>query len=424
MSYQAIVYGYVNIENGMRYVGYHKTNEEYDRYVFSSDNYPLKKAWSHGLLRRTVIFRGSVKDCITLEHYILTKYNAIGNKQWYNQSNGGGSQLYPFDMLPEDAIQKADDWYNGKVKEKKVTQYADKENTDRIVNLIKDGYYEIIDEPVAHIYHLPKNQIRFEEFDHEHFTNIRDSMIDDPADARKRVKPIIVCVLKNGDELILDGNHTIRAAYAAGWTDIPVIYINSEEFKDSEANYDDFGYAMNDRKTYMKNNSKLDCRRAILKLLDSSKMPLESQNFKDLAYHNLRFSKQTIAANINQLIGAKEEEELIRKYNFKKWSKNEIKFQLAEMLKTKYKGYTGISINAGSSYNSGVGAICNKLTEDNKTKGLILVSYNDVKEWEDREKNKNHLERVLKKSIHPSLTIKVEYLSAFIDTKTNETIAA
>lgn len=422
MSYEAIVYGYVNIENGMRYVGYHKTNEEYDRYVFSSENYPLRKAWSHGLLRKTVIFRGTLADCVTLEHYILSKYNAVGSKNWYNQSNGGASKLYSFNLLPERAIKSAEDWYNNNLLNKKnVTLYADHDLVEDIVKRVRNGYYEVIDEPVAKIYHLPKNQVRFEEYDHKHFINIRNSMIDDPADARKRVKPIIVCVMKNGDMLILDGNHTIRAAYAAGWTDIPVIYINSSEFNDSQANFDDFGYEMNDRKTHTKGNSKDDCKRAILKLQEIANMDLDDYRFRDICFHNLRqFSKQTIAGNLNVLVNATAEQELIRKYNFKKWSKGEINVELTKLIEEKYIGYSGISINSGSSYNAGVGAILNKLTLESNNHGLILVSYNDISEWNNRVKDEEHLRLVLKK-VHPDLTIEVHYLPAFVDTRTNET---
>jgi hypothetical protein len=110
VKYEAIVYGYINVENGMRYVGYHKTNEENDGYVFSSDNYPLRHAWSHGLLRKTVIHRGAVDDCMTLEHYILSKNNAVTNDAWYNQSNGGGAKMYSFSQLPQSLIETADSW--------------------------------------------------------------------------------------------------------------------------------------------------------------------------------------------------------------------------------------------------------------------------------------------------------------------------
>jgi hypothetical protein len=421
MYYEAIVYGYVNIENGMRYVGYHKTKEEYDRYIFSSDNYPLNKAWSHGLLRKSTIFRGTVEDCVTLEHYILSKYNAVGNKEWYNQSNGGAAKLYSFDKLPAKAIKASDDWYTNQINSVYNTVlYADHDLTETIVKRVKSGYYEVIDEPVAKIYHLPKNQVRFEEYDHQHFENIRNSMIDDPADARTRVKPIVVCVMKNGEMLILDGNHTIRAAYAASWTDIPVVYINSSEFNDSQANYDDFGYEMNDRKDHTKGNSKDDCKRAILKLQETAKMDLDAPEFRDICFHNLRqWSKQTIAGNITSLMKIAEEQELIRKYNFKKWSKGEIKHEMSKLTSEIYNGYSSISINSGSSYNAGVGAILNKLTEDDNNRGLIVVSYNNVSEWNDRVKDELHLNRVLLK-IHPDLIVKVHYLPAFVDTRTNE----
>jgi hypothetical protein len=424
MNYEAVVYGYVNVENDYRYVGYHKTTQEHDGYVFSSENFPLRKAWSHGLLRKTIIFRGSVADCVTLEHYILTKYDALANKAWYNQSNGGAAHLYPFNMLPPRSTKAAEDWYNGtSLFSKSVTLFADRENTDKIVAQIKSGYYEVVDEPVVKIYHLPKNQVRFEEFDNEHFLNIRDSMIDDPADARTRVKPIIVCVMANGEEIILDGNHTIRAAYAANWTDIPVIYINSSEFKDSQANFDDFGYAMNDRKDHVKGNSKDDCKRAILKLQNTAQMELDDNLFSDIAHQNLRqWSSKVIAGNLTALIKNKKKQEFIREYNFRTWSKNTIKVELSDLLKDEYPGYCGISINAGSSYNTGIGAIINKMISDGKTKGLMLVWFSSPEELDNRADIEIALYKNIKNGINPNLTVEVRYLDAYINTRTNETI--
>ena len=119
------------------------------------------------------------------------------------------------------------------------------------------------------------------------------------------------------------------------------------------------------------------------------------------------------------MIKVKEEQELIRKYNFRVWTKNNIKYELSRLLNKEYKGYVGISINSGSSYNDGIGAIVNKLASEKKQKGLIVVSYNNIKEWYDREETIAHLAHNIKYGVNPDLIIKVHYLPAFIDTKKN-----
>jgi hypothetical protein len=84
--YDAITYGWRNIENDKMYIGYHKTNEIHDGYVFSSENEEANLAWSYGLLKRSILYRGKQSVAITLENFLLKFVSAHKNDQFYNQS--------------------------------------------------------------------------------------------------------------------------------------------------------------------------------------------------------------------------------------------------------------------------------------------------------------------------------------------------
>jgi len=421
MSYEAIVYGYVNIENGMRYVGYHKTTEEYDGYTFSSENYVLRHAWSHGLMRKTVIYRGSVEDCMTLEHYILSKNNAVSDASWYNQSNGGGAKMYHFSHLPETAISLANSWLAGKDLQEKKVFLADKALNKKIRTQIESGYYEIHNENTEEVYHFPKNQVRFTQIDHDHVEEIRERMVSNPAKARLSVMPVIVVIDKNKNKLIVDGNHTITAAYLANWTDVPVIYINSSEFNDSQANYNDFGLRMNHNDRVKKTNSKEDCKKSILDLLDLSKENIKGHRFKTLCIDSLEeyWTEKKIVSNLAVLIKAADEREIMTKYNFKKWNKDQISKEIKRLTRGEYFGYSAVSINAGASFNAGIGGILHALYNDKNSDGVIVVHFNSVQEYLKRSSHTKECEETLKHANIPH-NIVVHYLPCFIDTRTNE----
>jgi hypothetical protein len=84
------VYGWFDIETGKRYIGFRKSADVDDGYIFSSENYELRSAWSLGNLRRSILYFGPAKTAITLERYLLKHVDARRNDMWYNASNGGG----------------------------------------------------------------------------------------------------------------------------------------------------------------------------------------------------------------------------------------------------------------------------------------------------------------------------------------------
>jgi hypothetical protein len=150
MNYDAIVYGWRNIENKMMYVGFHKTQEEFDGYVTSSESEKLKHAWSHGLLNRTILYRGTVSESITFENYILKSIDARNNPMFYNRSNGGGVGCQSFDIITEDMKKIAEKWLTGNdnINIIKKEFIANKKLVKSIKKKIESGNYVVFEESI------------------------------------------------------------------------------------------------------------------------------------------------------------------------------------------------------------------------------------------------------------------------------------
>lgn len=422
MKYEAIVYGWRNIDNGMMYIGFHKTQEEFDGYVTSSENEELRHAWSHGLLNRTILYRGTVEESITFENYILKFVNARVNDKFYNRSNGGGVGCQSFDIITEEMKKVADKWLKGNDNINKINkQYlSNKKLVKSIKRKIEAGHYVVFQEKIENLVDLPRNQVRLIDYDPKHLDEIVERMKDDPKSARKNVSPVIVVVDSKGDKMILDGNHTTTAAYMAKWTTLPVIYINSSDFEDSQANYDDFGLLMNHNPKIKKSNTKEDCKKAIMNLLDVSKLEIDDRQFREICLTNLSeyFTKPTIASNLVAVSNSIKEHQDIIKYNFKKYSKSEISFK-TEQVEENYPNVAVISITSDASYNAGVGAILNKMGGMDCWNGIMLVNHRNMKEYDRRNEHHNKLMKALER-IHPKAKVEIEYLPSFINMKKNE----
>lgn len=82
---EAFVYKWKNIETGLEYIGYHKGDTD-DGYVSSSQNNHFWKDYNNGLLKREILFYGSVLECVEYESNLLKNKN-IDNL--YNRNING-----------------------------------------------------------------------------------------------------------------------------------------------------------------------------------------------------------------------------------------------------------------------------------------------------------------------------------------------
>lgn len=422
--YEAITYGWRNILNGKMYIGYHKTNEIYDGYIFSSENEEANLAWSYGLLKRSILYRGKQSVAITLENFLLKSVSANKNDQFYNQSVGGGEGcVKDFSNLTDEIKKVGLDWIAGT---DPVYQTAksriNKDEMELLCTHVKAGKYQIHPaEKVVEIYSLPRNQVRLNVIEHEHKEAIVERMKDDPASARKNVSPVIVCVHDNGYKEIIDGNHTIDASHDAGWLEIPVIYINYSEFKFKQENIDYFGYMMNHEEKIKKANSKDDLKQAIMRFTNSHEhLNIGTEKFKEAfvdAYGRF-WSKKQIVKSIDSVKDHLETLEAMKNRNFKLYSKKELKL-ITDKLAEENPGHAVISITSGSCYNAGVGAVANKAGELDTWNAIMVVSHRTLNEynfWKKKGGSEDKLNAAMKR-MNDKLNCKVVVLDSFVDAK-------
>ncbi len=425
--YEAVTYGWTNMDNKMLYPGFHKTKEEHDGYIFSSLDKDLETAHQFGKLRRVTLHRGTVAECITLEYLILKSNDAIKNPKFYNKSVGGGVGLdKTFSVLTPEMIKIAKDWVNGiepvwEIAKSKV----DKEDCKKVKRQIESGFYQKILQDVQYILSLPKNQVREEVYDPKHVQEIKEEMLNNVTRAREIVNPIIVIVHEDGSLEIIDGNHTIRAASEAGWTKIKVIYINASDFNYKQCNIDWFGYYMNQVDEKKKGNTDGDCKKAIARFsVSHPEYDISSQDFKDAfcdAYNDF-WSNQKIAKSIKSVIDNLATQKAMADHNFKLYSDAELSAIVAEE-ESKDPEMGVISISASSCYNSGVGAIINKMRQVGKkigkrcVKGMIVVSCRSFEDYQKKSEYKEALEENLSGYVLNDVNIKIKWLKEFVKTK-------
>lgn len=416
--YTGITYGWRNIENGKMYIGYHKTTEVDDGYVFSTEDEEANKAWEYGKLQRHILYKGDQSIAITLENFLLKEVNAIKNPQFYNRSVGGGvGCVTDFSNLSSSDKIIGLEWING-IDPKYSTAVSEVDKTDiqQLKNDIAASKYAIHPyESVREIYNLPRIQVRENLEELEHMEEIAEKMKDNPAKARDHISPVIVVVFPDGSKKIVDGNNTVGAAHKAKWKEIPVIYINSTEFKDKLCNMKWFGYAMNHAEKIKKPNSKNDLRKAIIDFTDTHPdLEIGTEDFKEAfkdAYGQFWTTKR-IAATIKTVKDHLETWEQIKNNNFKVYSDDELK-GIVDNLEDEFPYKAIISSSISGCYNSGIGGIMNKMGGlGDCWDAIMVISYRSM---DDYKRGSEYLDKLneAKKRLHPNVNLEIKILDPF-----------
>jgi len=425
MKHKAFVYGYQNIINGMKYIGYRKSKELDDGYVFSSEDLELRKAWSLGHLRRSILARGSIADMITMERKLLKHVDARRNDNWYNKSNGGGAEIYDYKLISDEQAKVGIDWINGiePVEETKVSSLVDIDLVDEIWKDVQEGRYEVIEESTELIQSFKHNQVRLVLIDNVHVKRISDYMIHDPVEARKNVSPIIVCVDKHGQKWIIDGNHTSQAIVKAKWTSAPVIYINKSVFLDRQTNINRFGQVANHNPKIKKPSSAEDCQRAIadlydqeLKHKDEEFQLLQGEEFIEqckIALYPM-WTRPQIAKNIQVAINRIKTNAAEATMNFKRYSHSELEKITKEYEDANNGDVAVITVSSGAVYNAGIGAIMNKMGGMGVWDGIIITHHKGMDEYEKWSSSKKKLKNAMER-LHPDANVQYVVLPCFVD---------
>jgi hypothetical protein len=423
MAFQAFVYGYRNQVNKMMYIGFRKSGDENDGYLFSSIDPELKSAWGLGELRRSILYRGDSETAITMERKLLKYADARRNSNFYNKSNGGGAGIRDYTSITDEEAKVGIDWINGidPVEDKPdIFKLVDRDLVDDLWEAVKDNKFQVYETPVGEIAGYAHNQVRLIMIDPKHVYNIAERMRHDPAEARKSISPIVVCVSKDGTRTIIDGNHTSRALIDAGWPSGPVMFINSSEFLDKQSNIDHFGIIANHNPKIKKPNSSQDCQRAIINLY-ANNLKDKDENFQLLTCEKFKttcesvlypeWTKSQISGNLKKAIDRIKTDAATAELNFQTYSKPELD-ALLRQIREKDKNIAVVSVTSGSIYNAGLGAILNKAGEMDSWSGIIVTHHAGITDYENWKEAQNKLEKAMVR-VHPNMKIKYVVLNSF-----------
>jgi hypothetical protein len=430
MNYDAICYYWKNIDtNDIVYVGYHKTdNESGDYYTASTTNPGFHHLWNKGELERVVFFKGTVEQCISLEHYTLSKMNAKNNPIMFNESNGGGAGCDL--ILVDDSMKKiVSEVINGTFKQKNIASVhlnniaLAKEIVSKLAANKANGYYNTAELYIGEISNLPKIQVRMMSIHNHHINLIADRM-SNPEQARKIVKPIVIVTFPNGINKLLDGNHTLRAAIKAGWQTLPVVYIPASEFNYDHSVMNDFGTEVNKYVEVKEGNSKDDVKKNILKYHEQG-VAFNSEEMKALltAKFGGEYSQSILSALIVSVRNQIHMEQQNSKYNFYPYDKEELAVYVNDYF-LEHPGHGCISQSADKVIFSGIGGVVNSFRQKSKgkgwdnPKGKIFIHFSNIDDWRDRD----NLERITRECLEIAKLdwVELEYLPCFIDPETGE----
>ena len=399
----AIVYCLFNKVTGKLYPGFHKTIEPLDRYITSSKNVELLEAHSRGEVVKFIIYQGDPSICITLENWLLkyAKNNLDFTNMFYNESTGGGvGCVKDFSNLTaemkDSTLKIMLEIYNGEYNpEQEVASVNVHKRTvlDKVLGKIRAGKYLIGDRSVDEVFELPRSQVRFNQLDDNKVTGITECMIDTPITAREVINAVILLVMPDGSLSIIDGNHTIAAAKRAKWVTISVMYISFSEFNNDMANVVGIGLDMNVVKDLSTGLTALDCQQRIIESYLRMKavlpsLAIESNEFRVNILLELDrwWSIQSIVKNLDVAIKRYDTDQASITHNFYIRTKRELS-RAAALMELAHPDKAVVTITSAAAFNSGVGAIINKVCNGYNTimkGGIIIIShanYYDYIRW-------------------------------------------
>lgn len=186
VSYDAYVYEYTNVRNGKKYVGYHKGQFD-GSYWHSSKNKEFIEVFSGMIeaLTLKIINYGSKEDMMNLEHEILKENDAVNNDKYYNGSNA--ATAYRKGIRPD------------------ICQDA--------LSVILE--LDITLEDKNELLKISRGQVRYVGELPSHVLEIRQR-VKDKGDIAKTEPITIFEGANDGNDLIGDGNHTLRAIEPLG----------------------------------------------------------------------------------------------------------------------------------------------------------------------------------------------------------------
>lgn len=183
MRNEAFVYVWHNTTNGKKYIGYHKGDTN-DGYVTSSKNPEFLEALAQGYMKREIVAEGSAQAMIAVERTMLLEVDAKNNPDYYNKSNGGGSELKAYI----------------------------KPSLDEFQEQIKNKEFTVVPVDKQDLVSMERFQVRFDELNPKHVRELKE-IIDDNNGDTTNFDPVDILRDYFGKEqhLLLNGNQRRQA---------------------------------------------------------------------------------------------------------------------------------------------------------------------------------------------------------------------
>ena len=300
---EAFVYMWLNLDNKKRYIGYHKGDED-DGYLNSAG----KEFWKDyhndpSKFKRRVIARGDTISMEALEEQILNRVDAKNNSSYYNKSNGG--------FLTMEQRSKIVDW--------ELVEETCKNAVSR-TPIIRN---------TLEVFELERFQTREAKVDSGKVDLIKEYML---ASGLEQVNPIVIVKGVEGNDLLLDGNHTVTAAKRAKLPEIPTVELEYEELGSKKANLIAAGNELNardpDRPTKFAPTK--EAIKHSLKQFYLDGVSITDKSFKANFSKKHGYSTISMGLLVSSVLKAIKEEEEIKSTTFRVWEKDELQVKVLE----------------------------------------------------------------------------------------------
>lgn len=324
------VYVLYNRKSDWFYIGLHHQvgNKSYSH---SSSSVALKKAIEDGNVDEYIVFKGEEKEkAHALETYLINLAKENGVSVYNNNSGGGHRGGARQNILEEEDYSVAENMIlhrifptknysteEFKVLNNKFLKLA-KEVGEAVV-AHKDGkniIHEVFYEPIDVILDLPFLQITENAVDKKEVDRVVESMMRDIIKAERLVEPVTVVNFPNGNKLRIDGTTTTYAIkYCNIWAEVPVVYLNSDIFENSQFLMELYASARNTPEKYKKTlDPSKELKKRIRSFHEANETMFEDnweqfvESFK--ALYSGTFSPNQIGSNLSAYRNSYYEEEM------------------------------------------------------------------------------------------------------------------
>lgn len=426
------LYAWLDEERDMINLG-SKTPDGLDKasYITSLEDPEWWERYGWGKHKRFILAIGSAETIKALEWFGLDYGIKSHRNRFYNKKNNahmGDQSLLSLEMKTTvvDFIEN-----RGKGLTIINTDASNSELICRIANNIESRkvYKEHLFK-ISVVDSWNRNQVREVIVDQDAVKKIKSRLNEEPTEARKTFKPIVVVVLEDGSYLIIDGNTRLAASKGAkGWVEVPVVFINYTEFGETadvrEDNYTDFGIYANRESFEIKTpNKDADLLRRINNIVVKNNLDMNEElhidRARELAYAKLSKavpSKRKISGLFKTFMTnfKREQAELTYQDNMITYSEDFFSTYCWE--KYKSKGIATVHIRVPETANAkGIGYIYRVMKSTSAKRGAIILHYTTKKEIYD-ELQHNWIQDLKDTIAYGNLPIVVDVLPAFPETK-------